>query len=272
MSSKNLLLLGSLLFLLLLTACSVFFIDRYNPLMQNDMRYEPIMEEGTQLQDSDTGRFSETIPIATETEGTAEHTGTESDVTQSQQQQHETSPQTEANLSHPAPPALRTIAPEIDLSRVPEADEMRARQQSAGEKRVHAAARSVKRKKRIAQPKRSGMKPDRSGGAILIEPVLLEKALTISPGGGLYRWDRTFLSDLADRMKRNRTLSLKVVTATPVATEKRVYMQNIRRFLIDRGVAPQRIRLIVQKRRKRSPVVITDNREESVELVLIERI
>lgn len=264
MSSKNLLLLGSLLFLLLVTVCSVFFLDKYNPLMQSVTESEPITTTPADL-------FPQEIPIATASQTVVNTSLPEKNITTAPAEP-EVPAKHEANTTDQTP-SLHTVAPKIDRTKIPAAT---LRKPKIPEQPLPAIAESKttpeKIKKRVIQPKYSTLEVTESSQSIYIEPVILNKTLHVSESGNLHRWDKTFLNDLAKRIKRGQNLILKVNATTPVTSQKRKYMQNIRRYLISRGVPSRKIKLIILKRTKGHEIIITDNRKEKIELALIERI
>jgi hypothetical protein len=275
MSSKNLLLLGSLLFLLLVTLCSVAFIERYNPLMQTVSDEDLVSEEIASKQDTPASAdlFTEEIPIATTPQPPHTPLITEENISQIPQpttSKLETNVSVEDNLSS-AP--LHVIAPKIDLDKLSLTTTTHAMESNKTVRTIHKSEPKV-RKYRKRKQKRVITAPILQKDKIEIEPVILNRRLHVSTTGKLHRWDKTFLNDLAHRFKQNRRLLLELYTTTPVSAPTRIYMQNIRKYLIKHGVEAENIKLIVRKERKKRGIVITDdnhNKQKSIELALIER-
>ena len=255
MSSKNVLWLGSLLFLLLVTSCIAFFIDRFNPqITAVSYRATPPIHQshGNIAED----RFTEHVTIATMPEA-------------------EESNRTVLPAPH---------VPESETKSKPLTVPAKAASSAAATPPVAPASQ---RKPSIQQHlKMPGTKPHKqhkttpsatvdlkikTTPALIVEPVLQSEMLTPSRSGKLYRRDRLKLSKIATRTLRNRELAIVLRSDRPLTPKMKRYLANIAHYLHRYGLSEKRIRIEATSHATESEAVHFDKENGKIELLLIER-
>ena len=242
MTSKNILLFGTLLLLLLMTVCSALFLDRHNPMLDAAASEETISNTmlNTLPQEE---LFIKQVPINT--------------LPKKSLTQHKVTVETNISVSqHISKP--KTIQNKIDYNQSIKS------QQTKNVKRTYTTQHQ-KIKTHITHPKLKLPKK-----RILIESVLFSKNLTVSDNGKLYRWDTSLLLEVAKRIKNQNRLYIKLTTTT-IGKKERVYLQNIRRYLLRQNVKKQQIKIIVEKHQSNTNFVQTIGRP-TIELAIVERI
>lgn len=280
MTSKYILLLGSLLFLLLVTSCIAFFLDRYHPNLIVQMPGEemplPVTQKRSQsLPSNENGDlFLHEIPIDTLEENASSQTAPAA------------APKTEVATSAVSP------APTIEHNATHRPSKsVKSAKEASSIPTKHTTAKQIAAKKgaETSVPKQPGPVSERKAAPkaptvkqkhhpkplsqkrqkVIIEPVLLVKSLAVSPSGRLYRWDKPLLEDVARLVKadRRRSVELKAASAT---RKSHTYLQHIRHYLINHGVPGNRIRSEEQSLRNGQNVQSTLH-DLTIELSVIER-
>lgn len=268
MTSKNLLFTGALLFLLLVTSCVVYFLERFNPFIHKVAytEYETLSPEANLSQTV----FTEKIAI--DTIKTVENDLSDSNTTSSQtppvQAMRENSQNTTTGMSVVNNERNTTekhknvkLATKIDTTRIPETV-------------TAAVVTKVKKpamKKKVRHVVRKKSTNRQTKEKIVIEPVLLSKELHVSPSGKLYRWDRTFLRDIAQKIKQNKKRYIALSVTDKDATI-RTYVRNIRAYLLKMGLHKEQIKIKFKNRKQTNKYVFSDQKRDTIEFSLVERI
>ena len=245
MTSKNILLYGTLLFLLLVTTCVANFLDKHN-LEIRTIEYQAVPQEEVQPV-TEKDQFIQDIPIAALLP-------------------EKNTSQKETNTSFPSAKSVEKI-----LHKEKERNNTVVFKTPTDTK-AHTVVQkkvSAQRKKRVIKKKQPlKIVPSRK---IVIEPVLITKTLSCSKSGKLYRWDKPFLQDIAQKAKKNRDLFV-LLHSSHITPVKRSYLQHIRAYLIKKGVASNQIRIEVDTIEKSTAIVFSDKAKNNIELSLLERI
>ncbi len=236
MTSKNILFIGGLLFLLLVTSCVAYFLERYNPHIHNVV-YRPSLQNEKPL----------VSPVEVSL-GDIEEEERNTSILREQITILSKPATEETNRSVPLPKG-KTIATKV-----------------VQHKSVPA------KKKRRTQKKKSPLKyvivPKRK---VIIEPVLWTKELALSPTGRLRQSDKSILMKFAQRAKQNRELSI-LISTSAMDTKRRSYLRQIRSYLQNRGVLPRQIKIELNREEREKKVVFSEQKRDKIELSLIERI
>ncbi len=248
MTSKNILLYGAMLFLLLVTLCSAYFLDRYNPLIHT-VNIPQISDCEIATLPSGEDPFIQSIPI---------DILSDTNLTQPEKR-------SDTNASLPAKaPVPRVIPAKIDYTLVKK--EEKAASSRTKTPANHMTAATVPPQKRIRTKSRK--EPQKR---IVIEPVVLTKTMQVSASGKLYRWDKPFLSDIVQKLKRDKNLYVTITSAHTGNADRR-YIQNLRRYLISHNIPKNRIRIRIAPTKSRTKIIPSDSSGHTIELSLIERI
>ncbi len=256
MTSKNVLLMGVLLFLLLVTLCSAFFWDRYNPDIetvnpgQSETAVSPSSFHTNTMEES----FVEEVPIRT-----IPKTNSSLTVSVPKEPLKKPSPGKTVIKEHPA--SIRNVHAEINAT---DTKHQIASDRNESLRQTPSVQKNPPVKGKTSPAQESGAKKKK----IIIEPVVETKVLTVSRSGQLFRWDRPYLKDLARQLKEQKNLY--VVLRTPHITDvKRRYMQHIRDYMVKLGINPKRIKMVTKA--KATKVSLTETQNNHVELLLTER-
>ena len=257
MTSKNVLLLGSLLFLLLVTLCSVFFWDRYNTEIATVNLTEPqtdtALTSSSMQPQSEEKHFVEEVPIQSMV---ARHVAQQAEKAPEQRAAVTSPSETTAPTTTESPRTAQTKQPEVNTTLL----------QKPSQQNMQSSPKVIQQpntEKPSKVPKKQKQK------RVIIEPVVDTKLLTVSPSGNLYRWDKPWLRDLARRIKsqKNMQVHLKTDHMTPL---KRTYMQHIRDYLVTQGIDARRV-IIVSEANRSTNIVHTNTQNNQIELLLTER-
>ncbi len=256
MSSKNVLWLGSLLFLLLVTSCIAFFIDRFNPQI-TAVSYSSAPSAHQPRDKTAEDRFTEHVTIATMPEAEESNRTTllspqvPDTETKSKPLTVPAKAASSATAPRPVAPASQGKPPVQQHLKVPGT---KPRKQH---KKTPPAAVDLKIK---------------TTPALIVEPVLQSEMLTPSRSGKLYRRDRLKLSKIATRTLRNRELAIVLRSDRPPTPQMKRYLTNIVHYLRRYGLSEKRIRIEATSHATESGAVRFDKKNGKIELLLIERI
>ena len=273
MTSKNLLFTGALLFLLLVTSCVVYFLERFNPFIHkvayteyetlsvNENISQTIFAEKVAIDTIETieNNFSDINTTSTEVKPI--HIAKE----QSQNHPEKTMAQKKEDINNSKEPEIIKLATKIDMTPIPE-------HITTSTKEIKKVQKSLlKRKKNLRSSKKKVLSTPNKSKKIIIEPVLLTKELQVSPSGKLYRWDRTFLHDIAQKIKQNKKRYVTLLVTDKDAT-KRNYVRNIRAYLLKMGISKEQIKIKFKNRKQTNKYVFSDQKRDTIEFSLVERI
>ncbi len=257
MTSNNVLWLGMLLFLLLVTSCVVHFIDNYNPHIQQITHIQ-----SDSLERSSNDPFSKDVEIDTFI-GDELQKGLEkltipaskiyiSDMNDSNKNILSTDLKTQnSSISVKSEQPPLKIANKIDKKIIPKK-----------EKTVKKAPKKIKT---VKKPKK--VKKVRK---ISIESVILTKEL-YPKHTNLVTMERTFFNDIIKRVKNDENLFIKI-NCGHITPKMRRYLQKIVAYLRKNGLKSSQIKIVTEKLKNKQNIVETNGRNDFMELSLIERI
>ncbi len=246
MTSNNVLWLGMLLFLLLVTSCVVHFIDTCNPNLTQIAQIESKPPEDLQIDP-----FSKDVQIDSfigdELQKGLENLTIQS-VNNDKNETNETNI-TKIPIKKEQPPIK--IPNKIDKNII-----------------VKKEVKNEKTKKRKKVLKEHVLKRDKR---LLIESILKTREFFITKNAKLAKDDKRFLNKIAKTVKSDSSLIIKIKTAH-ITPSIRKYLQQIVKYLKDKGLKSSRIEIITESSKNKKNIVKINNKKNSVELLLTERI
>jgi len=244
MTSKNILFIGGLLFALLVTSCVAYFLERFNPLIHTIKYTTHEKNEYTPVIILPEPNTTVTLPV-------------------------------EENRSLSLPAEQKEIPTEKPLTpKVPGINESLPKtSQPAAAKKDHKIVPQKRKHHNTAQlhtKKEKEITAHRHSKGIVIEPVLLTRTLHPSPGGLLYRNDKSLLRDIAQRIRHKGDLYL-LLSTFGITPKKRSYMQRLRAYLLQKGVKPQQIKVEIKRASPNKKYIFSDQNKDKIELSILER-
>ena len=268
MTSKDVLFFGLLLLLLLVTSCIGYFWDRYNPEIVTVTSPAPTtlaQVETTALKpkETNTSPFIRQIPITT--------LQTVTDETNRSQ-----SVKTTASV-HSIQPKKETGMPTEITSK-----QSSSKQHPLREKRIASDKKRHKTKRHItvthkaqhiekASHRKTAFAKVKPKRKVEIESVLDTRELSIDHNAKLSPALRTYLSTIAHKAYRDSRLKIRLVTSD-IDERSRIFLQKIRRYLIARGAAAKQIELKIKRKKQNRKYVVSNQKRDTIEVSLIERI
>jgi hypothetical protein len=271
MTSKNILFLGSLLFVLLVTSCVAYFLEKYNPMFST---VSPASAEEVALQeitvpveieqvapkafdgkiDIDTITPEKNITIAPIPESIQKMPKPSTQEIAVQKEQNRTeNEKNQSNIKENIKPIL--IATKINKEIIPK-------------KQIKKVQKPNIKK---VTPKKKIMPAPKTKRKIIIEPVILTRTLNPSLKGSLSYEDKLFLQNIAARAKRNRDLSV-LLSTSDITPEKRKYLQKIKAFLKQKGLTSKQVKIEINREKREKKFLFSEQKTDKIELSLIERI
>ncbi len=247
MTSKNILWLGSLLFILLTTSCIAWFIDKHNPEIKH-VDYQTSTNNTIQIQ---TDPFAKDVQID---EFIGKHIKEEIahiEIPVTDTIENNTSTPKKVQKKQEKKPVL--IATKIDKSIIPVSTKIS--QKKALIKKIP----SVDKKVHYNTPKQ-----------FEIEPLLATMQLDIAKDTTLHTKQKHLLNSLIHKAKQHPNAHLKIELSKLSYTNK-TYLKAIKRYLQKRGISARRIHTKIAT--SAYPIqIVKIHHNDSVEISLIERL
>ncbi len=255
MRSDNVLWLGMLLFLLLVTSCVVHFIDNYNPHIQRVVHVQN--NSSTQSVDDP---FSKDVQIDTFI-GDELQKGLESLTIPKSNNTSEVNITENISISDIVQSSVKIDKKEQQNIKIPNKID-----KNIIPKKEKISKKPIYRKK-IVQNRQNSKKNQK----IFIQPVIITKDFYLRRDKKLIGDERAFLKSIAKRVLNDNSLFIQINTGyiTPL---KREYLQQISRYLRKNGLKTSQFEIITEKTKNKQNIVEPDSKNDFIELLLIERI
>ena len=248
MTSKNILFIGAILFLLLVTSSVTYFLDEYNPLIET-VTYE--QEEQHTLrppvviaQETNTPHM---LPLE---ENRTAAIVQEHNMTSALIQPKKTLPEVNQTIPETSKPLLTKIERKIVI--IPKREKTKHR----------VPVKHVKKYKTSSLRKKS---------AVIIEPVVMTKTLQVSRTGRLNSRTKTLLRTVARKVKTGKGRYIRLATQD-ITAGKRNYLKELKSYLLHKGVSPGQIEIKITRTTNKKKYVFSDIQKNIIEFSLLERI
>ena len=238
MTSKNILVIGLMLFMLLVTSCVAYFLERYNPMIETVTYAQEEQRTFTPVIIVPEPNATATLPAQAEENKTTAAAAIEKNVTLP-----------EANIT--IPKVSEPVATKINRKIIPKKQKPKR----------PAPVRHEKKTKTVVSTK----------SGIVIEPVLMTETLQASRNGRLDNSVKALLRSVAQKAKAGKDRYI-LLTTPGITAAKRGYLKHIKAYLLHNGVKPQQIKIKITRAKRGEKYVSSDTQKDTIELSLLERI